>query len=65
MFNVDVSTNLGFIVGFIIADEEQCFMHGIKWGFSLQLGILAINLFQLDPEAEIEWELDEGDDEEV
>jgi len=64
MFNVDVSTNLGFIVGFLIADDEQRFLHGIKWGFSLQLGILSINLFQLDPDSEL-YGLEEDNDEEV
>jgi hypothetical protein len=49
--NLDIGFNLGFIVGFLIADKEQCEECGLKWGFTIQLGILSVNILSYDPEA--------------
>lgn len=46
MIELDVSWNFGFILGFMIADEEQCIENGLSWGFSLQLGPIGLSLWK-------------------
>jgi len=58
--NVEIGLNLGFIVGFLIADNEQCEECGLNWGFTIQLGILSMNVLSYNPEA-FEEEKEEND----
>lgn len=44
MIEINVTTNFGFLVGFSIADREECEEFEISWGFTLSFGIFAITL---------------------
>lgn len=48
MIEINVTTNYGFLVGFTIADNEECEEFDIHWGFTLSFGIIAITFCKHD-----------------
>jgi hypothetical protein len=42
MIEINVETEFGFLVGFSLADKEDCATFGIEWGLTIALGIFTI-----------------------
>jgi hypothetical protein len=44
MIDINVQTEFGFLVGFSLADRDECEEFEIQWGITIALGIFTISV---------------------